>query len=365
MLARFGLVFSKFAMVLTITVASGCGSGDSSDDSETSKAGPYCGNSIREAGEACDGEPYCAECLGIEGECGDGIVQDSDEECDSGSTGGEGCVQCEQVFSWLCAGEPSACERTGLPQNLTIATSDEDSLFKYCEWFGDVLFGEQDSIKCSQYVIRRLAIEDCVGNMPELLGSCTIADMEEWVGASSSSCSLIFSDDHPCVDAPIFGDMTEEDPVESLPDYDEMTAAECYWWDEETTSSCDLCIATHACDSLGSCYFQLNEDEMCGECWSSGDPTACRDENAYLSLRRSGLAYCFDECAVERDLCNVEDNEDSCTTCLEESCCEEFAECANHFSCSECWQTGDCLSVLASEYDALKSCSDEKCGGCL
>lgn len=302
-------------------------------------------------------------CRGEVNTCGDGVVQ-SDEACDAGEAGDLGCQDCSVVFSYLCSGAPSVCRKTGLDENLLLSTASEEEATTFCEWFIGILGGEGSQRVCGvdDVVYTTRSVSSCVATIRSRTGRCTVGDLETWAGEPTGPCGLSLSADPDCVandpDATIADAGDEEDPTPT-PVYTEETAAECFRWNGQT-DDCSLCMATAGCDALGRCSV---DGDACTSCWEAGDPSACRELSTITDLRRYALAFCDVECHDEKNLCDISDSQDSCTTCLEESCCVEFAECANS-ACSACWEDGDCFSY-DSAFEEMHACATSHCDGCV
>lgn len=192
-------------------VASACGGGnedvepfDSAEEEGpegmTPAPEPRRGDGNVDPGEVCDDRRYCSsDCLSVEGSCGDGVVQRL-EECDTGGTEHPGCVECRRSFSYVCSGEPSVCEESGLPRDLRLSDVTQEEYATFCTWYLEVLGGAGTSINCgyNNKVLSIVTQEQCLTIPLSVWGACTIGEFTDWVASFDHVCVLNDMGDAPC-----------------------------------------------------------------------------------------------------------------------------------------------------------------------
>jgi hypothetical protein len=151
-----------------------------------------CGNGIIESGEECDegvnnGYDRCdPDCQLWRPECGDGVVED-DETCDTGDRYDLLCPYCEPLHGVRCDGEPSVCEKSGLPGEKVLRDLSDADLEQFCEW-GVEAIGAGRSGKCGAILWTVGTPEDCIATITgptcNRFATATVEQIEACVEAS-------------------------------------------------------------------------------------------------------------------------------------------------------------------------------------
>lgn len=167
-----------------------------------------CGDAKVVGDEACDApatvssEPYClADCSGFgTAACGDGVIQGQEtstfahELCDAGTVGDPGCVGCNVVFGYLCEGEPTVCERSGLAPEKLFSELTEVEQLQYCEWLTSLLGGAGKKHVCGSKEYTVYSTETCASVLDaSAFGSCTVGAVETFVTSFGAICPFLTS----------------------------------------------------------------------------------------------------------------------------------------------------------------------------
>lgn len=158
-----------------------------------------CNDGLLVDDEPCDPSTstysYCSEdCSMFLGSCGDGVVQPGYEACDAGSTTIVGCeASCDASFGYTCSGSPGVCDASPVAPNTAGTSLSVSQRSNLCGWYVAALGGAGRQIRCGALIYTVNSVSACANRIGDFLGSCTVAQFEQWVGDRGNECSALES----------------------------------------------------------------------------------------------------------------------------------------------------------------------------
>lgn len=125
-----------------------------------------------------------------------------------------------------------------------------------------------------------------------------------------------------------------------------------------TVSPCESCTATSCCAEATACV----GEQACRDCWNQKTPTGCASNALFTKLVACEQKSCTSACGACEFVSWTTPN--TCTGCLDTSCCTTLAGCFGSTACRDCWNgktTTGCASVPG--YNEAMACRSGPCAG--